>query len=65
MTLYARRNDNGVSVNESAICEGCMQNPESLVASFQAWAVADDVSSPDSQDSALYPVDNPDALCVG
>ena len=61
--LYARRTSDGVSVNESALCEKCRKNSLSLDFSYDAWENAEDVAPEDDPD--LYPVDNPDAVCIG
>lgn len=61
--MYARRNDGGVSVNESALCEVCLTDPNALAYSFGWWEQADDVS--DLSASEFYPIDNPDGRCCG
>lgn len=60
--MLARQNDDGVSVNESAVCAGCLYDEAALASSRGHWADADDVSG---QDDTLYPIDNPDGVCNG
>lgn len=59
--MYARRNSDGVSVNESALCEHCMHG-DGADDSYQWWIDADDVN-PDKDDPAFHPSDNTDARC--
>lgn len=63
--MYARQNDDGVSVNESAVCAGCLHNADALTASRDWWESAEDVTDADEQDDTLYPSDNPDGRCNG
>ena len=63
LPMLARRSDDGVSVNESALCAICAISGDGGDESYQNWLDADDVS--DSADDTLYPVDNPDARCNG
>lgn len=63
--MFARRNDYGVSVNESSICSTCITDDIGLDDSLSHWEAAQDVTSPDTQDNGLYPIDNPDGLCNG
>lgn len=63
--MLARQSDEGVSVNESAVCAGCLNDAEVLSASRDNWADAEDVTHPESQDDTLHPADNPDARCNG
>ena len=62
--MYARQNNDGVSVNESAVCDYCITDTDALEASYLNWSDAEDVNA-DTADDALYPIDNPDALCNG
>lgn len=62
--MYARQNDYGTSVNESAVCEDCLEDTDALEASWLNWTDAEDVTGADADDT-LYPIDNPDALCNG
>ena len=63
--MLARVNDDGVSVNESAICSPCLQDADEWVleSSYDNWINAEDVSGAGSGE--FYPVDNPDAVCNG
>lgn len=63
--MLARQNDDGVSVNESAVCIRCAHDGAALESSRSNWADADDVAKPDTADDALYPIDNPDGVCNG
>ena len=63
MPMLARRTDDGVSVNESAVCWICADSGDGLLASYENWLSAEDVSG--RGDDELYPVDNPDAICNG
>ena len=63
MPMLARQNDDGVSVNESAVCRACKDSGDALLASHDLWLSAEDVSG--RGDDELYPVDNPDAVCNG
>ena len=64
--MLARQNDEGVSVNESAVCIRCARHDgAALDSSFRNWADADDVANPDTADDELYPIDNPDGVCNG
>lgn len=65
LPMLARQNDDGVSVNESAVCIRCENDGQALEASRMNWADADDVSNPDTADDGLYPIDNPDGICNG
>lgn len=62
--MYARRNDDGVSVNESALCAPCTWDDDAQEASLLNWQDAEDVNA-ETADDGLYPVDNPDAICNG
>lgn len=62
--MYARQSNDGVSVNESAVCAECLGDSDALEASYLNWSDAEDVT-PDTADDTLYPIDNPDALCNG
>lgn len=63
--MLARQNDDGVSVNESAVCVRCAYDEQALESSRTNWADAGDVTNPDMADDALYPIDNPDGICNG
>lgn len=63
-TMYARRNDDGVSVNESAICAACTWDYDAIEASWLNWRDAEDVT-PATADDELYLIDNPDGRCNG
>lgn len=63
--MLARQNRHGVSVNESAVCIACQNDPDALDSSRFNWAGAEDVTDPDNADDALYPADNPDGICQG
>lgn len=54
LPMLARQNDDGVSVNESAVCIRCENDGQALEASRMNWADADDVSNPDTADDGLY-----------
>lgn len=62
--LYARQNNGGASVNESAVCVSCSNDRSVLDASRDAWAAAEDVD-PETTKDDLHGVDNPDARCIG
>lgn len=63
--MLARQNSDGVSVNESAVCEDCIAVDEGAdEASWMNWSEAEDVI-PSVDDSTLYPIDNPDGICNG
>lgn len=64
LNMLARINDDGISVNESAVCEDCMHDHVALEASHFNWKGAEDVST-DNVDDALYPIDNEDGICNG
>lgn len=63
--MLARQNDGGTSVNESAVCVACAASNNGTEDSRQHWADAEDVTSPDTMDDTLYPIDNPDGRCNG
>lgn len=63
--MLARQNDDGVSVNESSVCAGCLYDDQALESSREYWANAEDVTDPDNQDDTLSPADNPDGICNG
>ena len=63
--MLARQNDDGVSVNESAVCIRCEHDEAALEASLVNWVSADDVTKPGTADDGLYPIDNPDGACNG
>lgn len=65
LPMLARHNDEGVSVNESAVCARCATVLDACVASLSAWALAEDVQDPECADVSLYPIDNPEAVCIG
>lgn len=62
--MLARQNDEGGSVNESAVCVRCINDEEALEASWMNWTDAEDVTGADADDT-LYPIDNPDGICNG
>ena len=63
--MLARQNDDGVSVNESALCIRCAATDEGAdEAAWMNWSEAGDVT-PSLADSTLYPIDNPDGICNG
>lgn len=61
LPMYARQNDDGVSVNESALCILCWNRGDGVDESHEHWLMADDVSG--YGDAEFYPVGNPDAVC--
>ena len=61
--MYARQNNDGVSVNESAVCANCLNDDDALEASFDLWMNAEDTD--ENGDDELYPIDNPDGVCAG
>lgn len=62
--IYARRNSYGVSINETTVCERCLNDEETIEASLDAWNDAEDVDR-FSFSYLLHPVDNYDAICIG
>lgn len=63
MEMFARRNVDGVSVNESAVCSSCRYDSDALDASYDLWQNAEDVMP--GLDFSFHLADNPDARCVG
>ena len=61
--MLARQNNDGVSVNESAVCVNCLNDGDALEASYEWWDNAEDTS--ENGDDELYPIDNPDGVCNG
>lgn len=62
--MFARKNTEGVSVNESSVCIECLEDGDALEASYNWWACAEDVNA-DNDDDSLYSADNPDGRCNG
>lgn len=61
--MFARMNRDGASVNESALCEECIEDETMLFHSYALWLDAED-TDPDS-DPVFAEVDNSDAVCGG
>lgn len=67
MTIFARNNSDGVSVNESGVCYTCLHDTlsggEAEDLSYEYWSSAEDVD-PEKDDESFHPCDNPDARCL-